>query len=106
MHRHNSPCALHHELHCESADNKKREARWKNPERNQDYAEYRSQNNRPTASPFLRQMTDHCSATDCTNSVNDPIRGPPRHTILAMLTKKSLIHVLGPMRQGVECRHQ
>ena len=42
MHRDDSPGALHHELHGKPTDDKKREARWKNPERNNDYAEYRS----------------------------------------------------------------
>src|ERR1700747_224198 len=100
MHRDDSPRALHHELHGKPTDDQKREARWKNPERNDDYAEYRRQNNGATASPFLRQMTNHRSAADCTNSVNDPSRGLLRHAIVALFTEKSLIHVLGPMRHG------
>src|SRR5438132_6186144 len=106
MYRNNSPGALHHELHGKPTDDKECEARRKNPEGNKDYSEYRSQNNRATAAPFLRQMTNHCSAADCANGVNDPRRGLLRHTIMPLFTEKSLIHVLGPMRHRVERRHQ
>src|SRR6266487_6677831 len=106
MHRHNSPGTLYHELHGEPTDDKEREAWRKNPEGNKDYSEYGSQNNRATAAPFLRQMPNHCSAAYCANSVNDPSRGLLRHAIVALFTEKSLIHVLGPVRHGVERCHQ
>src|SRR5882762_372759 len=98
MYGNNSPGALYHKLHGKPADDKKREARRKNPKGNKDYPEYSSQNNRATATPFLRQMTNHCSAADCANSVNDPSCGLLRHAVVALFTEKSLIHVLGPMR--------
>src|SRR5207245_11713688 len=106
MYGNNPPGALHHELHGKPADDKKREARRKNPEGNKDYSESGSQNNRAPAAPFLRQMANHCSAADCANSVNDPCRGLLRHAIVALFTEKSLIHVLGPMRPRVERRHE
>src|SRR4029077_1925745 len=106
MYRYNSPGALHHELHGKPTDDKKTESGGKNPEGNKDYSEYGGQNNRAPAAPFLRQMTNHCSAADCANSVNDPCRGLLRHAIVALFTEKSLVHVLGPMRDGVERRHQ
>src|SRR6266542_209734 len=106
MHRHDSPGSLHHELHGKPTNDKEREAWRKNPEGNEDYSEDGSQNNRTAAAPFLRQMTNHCSAADCTNSVNDPSRGLLRHAIVALFAEKRLIHVLSPMRHGVECCHQ
>src|SRR5437764_11077695 len=106
MHRNNSPGALHNELHGKPTDDQEREAWRKNPEGNEDYSKYGSQNNRSTAPPFLRQMTNHCSAADCANSVNDPSRGLLRHAIVTLFAEKRLIHVLGPMRHGVERRHQ
>src|SRR5438270_12972941 len=102
MYGNNSPGALHHELHGKPADDKKREARRKNPEGNKDYSEYGRQNNRATAAPFLRQMTNHCSAADCANSVNDPTRGLLRHAVAALFTEKSSIHGLGDMLHVVE----
>src|SRR5581483_669859 len=104
MHRDDSPGALHHELHGKPADNEQGKSRRKNPEGDEDYSEDGSQNNRATASPFLRQMANYCSAADRADGVNDPSRGLLRHAIVALFTEKSLIHVLGPMRHGVECR--
>src|SRR5882757_5155942 len=98
MYGNNSPCALYHKLHGKPADDKKREARRKNPKGNKDYPKYGSQNNRATAAPFLRQMADHCSAAHSADSVNNPSRGLLFVAIMAPFTEKSLIHVLGSMR--------
>src|SRR5206468_5609612 len=46
------------------------------------------------------------SAADCADSVNNPSRGLLCDAIVALFTEKSLIHVLGSMRHGVERRHQ
>src|SRR4030095_16797867 len=106
MHGDDSPRALHHELHGKPADDKEREAWRENPERNKNYSKRSSENDRATAAPFLREMANHCSAADCANSVDDPTRGLLRHVIVTLFTEKSLIHILGPMRHGVERRHQ
>src|SRR5206468_9073308 len=94
MHRHNSPCALHHELHGESADHQKLVSWRKHPKGNQHDSKRTAQTNGPTASPFLREMADHCSTTDCSNSVNDSGRRLLCHTVVALFAEKCLIHVL------------
>src|SRR5207249_10878340 len=105
MYGNNSPGALHHELHSKPTDDKKREARRKNPKGNKDYPEYGSQNNRATAAPFLRQMANHCSAANCANSVNNPSRGHMCDAIVALFTVQSLIHTLAHMCHCLERHH-
>src|SRR5689334_1805581 len=97
MHRHNAPRTLHHELHRESANYKKRETRRENPQRNQSDAKCSSQNNRAAPSPFLREMTDHRSTADCAECVNDPGSRFLCDPIVALFAEKSLVHVLCPM---------
>src|SRR5205085_9849867 len=105
MHGHDPPGALHHELHGESAYYQKGETGRKNPQRNQDDSKRSSQYYRKTASPFLREIADHRSTADCTESINDPGRRLLRISIVALFAEKSLIHVLGPVRHRVERRH-
>src|SRR6266480_1624006 len=97
MYWHNPPCALHHELHGKSANHQQGKTRGKNPTWNQKDSEHRCENDRPTPTPFLREMTDYRSAADCAKSVNDPGRRLLRHPIVALFAEECLIHVLGPV---------
>src|SRR5262245_19719507 len=106
MNWHNSPCALHHELHGKSADHQKRVSWRKHPQGNQHDSKRGTQNNAPTTSPLLREMTNHCSTADCAESVNDSRRRLLRHTVVTLFAENCLIHVLGRVCHCVKSCHQ
>src|SRR5205823_8760600 len=58
------------------------------------------------SSPFLREMAENRSAADRSKCINDPGRRLLCHVVVPLFAQKSLIHVLCPVRHGVECRHQ
>src|SRR3954471_10693997 len=91
MHRHDSPRTLHHELQGEPTHHQKRVSWRKHPQRNQHNSKHAAQSNAPTTAPFLRKVTDNCSAADCPKSVNDPSRRLFCHTVMALFAEKGLI---------------
>src|ERR1043166_8838295 len=106
MDRHYSPRTLDHELNLESPDDQKRSVRRKNPQGNQNDSTSGGENDRPPASPMLRQESDDRSTTDRSHGVNNcDLRGLVR-TEVALLLQIGRVKILSAMGHVVERRHQ
>src|SRR5438045_9115530 len=106
MHRHHSPCPLHHELHEKSAGNEQCCPGCEHPRWNQKHPTNSRQDNAATTAPPLRKKTNDGTATNHTDGIDDGDRRFRADAKAALFFKKSRIEILSPVGHVVECGHE